>query len=107
VTAEARAPAEGGADRGTPDPRRATRRGGSRGRLRVRGGRRTASPWVHERDLAEVVEKVGRATGQRFLFDDSLQGLVTLTSPELVSPAEALELLHTVLLMKGFAALPT
>lgn len=58
-------------------------------------------------NLAEVVEKVARATGQRFIFDDSLQGLVTLTSPELVSPAEALELLHTVLLMKGFAALPT
>ena len=58
-------------------------------------------------NLAEVVEKVARATGQSFLFDDSLQGLVTLTSPELVSPAEALELLHAVLLMKGYAALPT
>ena len=58
-------------------------------------------------NLAEVVEKVARATGQRFIFDDSLQGLVTLTSAELVSPEEALELLHTVLLMKGFAALPT
>jgi len=58
-------------------------------------------------NLAQVVETVARATNQRFLFDDSLQGLVTITSAELVSPAEALELLHTVLLMKGFAALPT
>lgn len=57
--------------------------------------------------LAEVVDKVARATGQRFIYDDSLQGLVTLTSPHLVSPEEALELLHTVLLMKGFAAVPT
>jgi general secretion pathway protein D len=58
-------------------------------------------------NLAEIVEKVARATGQRFIFDDSLQGVVTLTSPEFVSPDEALELLHTVLLMKGYAALPT
>ena len=58
-------------------------------------------------NLAEIVEKVARATGQRFIYDDSLQGLVTLTSPNLVSPDEALELLHTVLLMKGFAAVPT
>jgi general secretion pathway protein D len=58
-------------------------------------------------NLAEVVDKVGRATGERFIYDESLQGLVTLTSPHLVSPEEALELLHTVLLMKGFAAVPT
>ena len=58
-------------------------------------------------NLAEVVEKVARATGQRFIYDDTLQGLVTLTSPDLVSPEEALELLHTVLLMKGYAAVPT
>jgi general secretion pathway protein D len=58
-------------------------------------------------NLAEVVEKVGRATGQRFIYDDALQGLVTLTSAQPVSSEEALELLHTVLLMKGFAAVPT
>ena len=58
-------------------------------------------------NLSEVVDKVARATGERFIYDDSLQGLVTLTSPHLVSPEEALELLHTVLLMTGFAAVPT
>ena len=58
-------------------------------------------------NLPEVVEKVARATGERFIYDEQLQGLVTLTSPHLVSPEEALELLHTVLLMKGFAAVPT
>jgi general secretion pathway protein D len=57
-------------------------------------------------DLKQVVDKVARATGERFLYDDSLQGLVTLTSPDLVSPAEALELLHTALLVRGFAAVP-
>jgi general secretion pathway protein D len=57
-------------------------------------------------ELSEVVRKVADATGQRFVFDDSLQGVVTLTSPELVSPDEALELLHVALLVSGFAAVP-
>ncbi len=58
-------------------------------------------------ELAEIVEKVARATNQRFLFDDSLRGRVTITSPERVSREEALELLHTALLQVGFVALPT
>jgi len=58
-------------------------------------------------ELAEIVEKVARATGERFLFDDSLRGKLTLTSPERVSREEALELLHAALLLKGFVALPT
>jgi general secretion pathway protein D len=58
-------------------------------------------------NLSEIVEKVGRATGQRFIYDDALQGLVTLTSAQPVTPEEALELLHTVLLMKGYVAVPT
>ncbi len=58
-------------------------------------------------ELAEIVEKLARATGKKFIFDDSLRGSVTITSPERVSREEALELLHAALLMKGFVALPT
>ena len=58
-------------------------------------------------ELAEIVEKVARATGERFLFDDSLRGKLTLTSPERVSREEALELLNAALLLHGFVALPT
>jgi general secretion pathway protein D len=58
-------------------------------------------------ELAEIVEKVARATGQRFIYDDSLRGRITITSPERVSREEAIELLHTALLQAGFVALPT
>jgi len=58
-------------------------------------------------ELAEIVEKVGRATGQRFVYDDTLRGRVTITSPERVSRDEALELLNSALLLAGFVALPT
>ena len=58
-------------------------------------------------EIAEIVEKVARATGENFLFDDSLRGKLTLSSPERVSREEALELLHAAPLLRGFVALPT
>ncbi len=58
-------------------------------------------------EIAEIVEKVARATGEHFIYDDTLRGTLTVTSPERVSREEALELLNTALLLRGFVALPT
>ena len=60
-----------------------------------------------ETELAQIVDELARATGQRFIYDDSLQGRITITSPERVTPEQALELLHSALLLTGFVALPT
>jgi len=56
--------------------------------------------------IRKVVEDVARATGESFLFDDSLQGRITIMVPQRVSAPEALELLNTALLLRGYAAVP-
>jgi general secretion pathway protein D len=57
-------------------------------------------------ELAEIVREVGKAAGTRFLFDDRLAGRATLSIVNRVSPAEAVEILHSALLSQGFAAVP-
>jgi general secretion pathway protein D len=58
-------------------------------------------------ELAEVVRDVSKATGESFMFDESLQGRVTISVVNRVTPAEAIQILHTALLSKGFAAVPS
>ncbi len=58
-------------------------------------------------DIAQVVRDVAKATGERFLFDDQLSGVITIIGPDRLSRREALELLHTALLATGFAAVPS
>jgi general secretion pathway protein D len=58
-------------------------------------------------ELAEVVRAVARETGHGFVFDERLQGRVTIAIPDLVTHDEALEILHAALRLLGFAAFPT
>jgi general secretion pathway protein D len=58
-------------------------------------------------DLAELVREVAAKTGERFLFDERLQGRVSVNVASRVSRAEAVEILHAALLSKGFAAVPS
>lgn len=76
---------------------------GAEERRSVRG---TIPVHYEQRDIADIVSMIARATGQRFIFDDSLRGRVTVTVPYRVSPEEALALLDAALFVKGFAALP-
>ncbi|MCG8589445.1 MAG: hypothetical protein MJE66_09150 [Proteobacteria bacterium] len=57
-------------------------------------------------ELSEVVRAYADASGRVFLFDDAVRGRITITTPESLSPDEALEVLQAALLLKGFAALP-
>lgn len=58
-------------------------------------------------EIAKVVEAVAVAMGERFLFDDTLRGRITIAVSERVSAPEALEILNAALLMKGYAAVPS
>ncbi|HET6304330.1 MAG TPA: secretin N-terminal domain-containing protein [Myxococcota bacterium] len=58
-------------------------------------------------ELAEVVRAVARETGQAFIFDERLQGRITIAIADRLDRAEALDVLDAALLIKGFAALPT
>jgi len=58
-------------------------------------------------ELSEVVRDVAKATGASFMFDERLQGRVTISVVNRVTPAEAVEILHAALLSKGFAAVPS
>ena len=55
-------------------------------------------------DLPEVVDAIAEITGERFIYD-TLQGAVTVSAGGRITRAEALELLHAALLMRGYAAL--
>ncbi len=57
--------------------------------------------------LAELVREVAKLSGTRFLYDDRLQGTATIIVNEPVTPGESLEILHSTLLSKGFAAVPS
>lgn len=56
--------------------------------------------------LAEFVRRVQQITHKRFVYDERLQGSVTVIVTEAVTPGEALEILHATLIAKGFAAVP-
>ena len=58
-------------------------------------------------ELSEVVREVAKATGTSFLFDERLEGRVTLSVVNRVTAAEALQILHSALLSQGFAAVPS
>jgi len=58
-------------------------------------------------DPRAVVEAVARATGTRFVMDDSLSSShLTIVLADKVSPAEAIEILNAGLLTLGFASVP-
>ena len=59
-----------------------------------------------ETELARAVDEIGKQTGQRFIYDDSLRGTVSISVPERVAPAEALRVLDAALLLHGFASVP-
>ncbi|HXZ85606.1 MAG TPA: secretin N-terminal domain-containing protein, partial [Myxococcota bacterium] len=59
-----------------------------------------------ELELARVVDAIGRQTGQRFIYDDSLKGSVSISVPQRATPQEALRVLDAALLLHGFAAVP-
>ncbi len=58
-------------------------------------------------ELPEVVETIARAVGETFLYDDRLQGRVTIALAEPVTLPEARAILDSVLLLERFAAVPT
>ena len=58
-------------------------------------------------DPRAVVEAVARATGTRFVMDDSLASShLTIVLADKVSPGEAIEILNASLLTLGFASVP-
>jgi general secretion pathway protein D len=61
------------------------------------------------RDMSvrQLVTRIARFTDTPVLFDETLQGDVTIVSLQPFSKPEALLLLDTMLLMKGMAAMPT
>ena len=73
---------------------------------RPRDTRRTVPIHYEQRDISQLVSTIARATGRRYIFDDTLRGRVTITVPGRVSEDEAIALLNAALLIKGFAALP-
>jgi len=57
-------------------------------------------------DIQTVVKQVAAFTGITFLFDpEQVNGKVTLLAPKAVGPAEALELLRSVLALHGYTLL--
>ena len=61
---------------------------------------------LRDKPIVDLVRLVQRAVAQRFVWDERLQGNVTVIAQDPVTPSEALELLHATLLLKGFAAAP-
>ena len=57
--------------------------------------------------LKRFVTDIARATGETLVFDDSLSGTLTVEGPERVDASEALALLDSALLLRGYAALPS
>jgi general secretion pathway protein D len=86
---------------------------GSQVALEVRGGAPPPPPEdglvvdVKDFPLREVVNKIARHTGTPVLYDETLQGNVTVMAKQPFSSAEALMLLDTLLLMKGYVAVPS
>jgi general secretion pathway protein D len=57
-------------------------------------------------ELAQVVRSIAQDTGRGFVFDERLQGRVTIAVPDGVTHDEAIEVLHAALRLRGFVALP-
>jgi general secretion pathway protein D len=58
-----------------------------------------------KKDLSQVIEGIARATGERFVYGDSVRGVVSISVPQRVSRGEALEILNAALFLKGYAAI--
>ncbi|MDJ0850199.1 MAG: secretin N-terminal domain-containing protein [Myxococcota bacterium] len=65
-----------------------------------------ALPFENE-ELPVVVETIARAVGETFLYDEKLQGRVTIALAAPVTLPEARAILDSVLLLERFAAVPT
>jgi len=80
--------------------------------LAVEVARRGPSPGegivlaLRDTALADVVRSVGDATGVRFVYDERLEGRITLAAPARVTREEALGLLDAALAVAGFVAVP-
>jgi general secretion pathway protein D len=61
---------------------------------------------MRDAPLVQLVSEVRRITGRTFIYDDRLQGSVSVIVTDPITPGEALELLHATLFSKGFAAVP-
>jgi len=57
--------------------------------------------------LRQIIERISRHTGTPVMFDETLQGNVTIMAQKPFAPGEALLLMDTLLLMKGLAAMPS
>ncbi|MEW6358152.1 MAG: type II secretion system secretin GspD [Planctomycetota bacterium] len=57
-------------------------------------------------DIRVIVDYVSTRLNKRFLYDDTLQGTVTIRSPGRVPLASLYSLLESILQMKGFAMVP-
>lgn len=58
-------------------------------------------------ELSQIVAAIAEATGTAFVFDERLQGRVTLHVPRRVDAEEAIEILRVALELRGFVAVPT
>ena len=56
--------------------------------------------------MRRVVSELATATGETLIFDDRVSGVLTVEGPEEVSRGEALALLDSALLLRGFVAVP-
>lgn len=67
---------------------------------------RTVRVAYRQAPLPRVVADLARATGETLVFDDTLRGRVTVEGPGRMTRGEARTLLDSVLLLRGFAAVP-
>jgi len=61
---------------------------------------------LRDAPITQLVNEVRRITGRRFVYDERLQGTVSVIVTDPITEGEALELLHATLFSKGFAAVP-
>lgn len=62
---------------------------------------------IDDEMLNEVVDRLAKISGVTVMYDETLQGRVSIASTVPVTPEEVRAILDTVLLMEGFAAIPT
>jgi general secretion pathway protein D len=58
-------------------------------------------------NLRDVIVRLAGFVGMEFFFDESLSGRVSIDAPEPITKSDAIALIDALLLLKGFAALPT
>lgn len=74
---------------------------------RASAQQRAVIPIQYDRaQISDVLAQLAPRLGERFIYDASLTGQITIRVPRPVSKNEAWQLLHAALAMKGFAALP-